>query len=195
MTSLQNYLKETPVITTKIADKIGVNRQQLSLLVKEGKLERIRPGVYQKKGELIDNLKVVVANSEKIIFSHQTALYLHDLCDRIPSYYYISVPQGYNTLHLKKRHKNLRVKYVKKELFTLGLTEITTSFGSIIPVYNLERTICDIIINRNNIDRQVYIDGITRYFKRKEKNIEQLIKYSYLFNIENEVKQYLEVLL
>lgn len=38
MTSLQNYLNERPVITNKDAARIGVNRQLLSVLVKEENL-------------------------------------------------------------------------------------------------------------------------------------------------------------
>lgn len=75
MTSLQNYLNERPVITNKDAARIGVNRQLLSVLVKEGKLERLRPGVYQKAGEVIDDFMLVSANSNQFVFRMRPLLF------------------------------------------------------------------------------------------------------------------------
>ena len=36
----------------------------------------------------------------------------------------------------------------KKDLYELGKTEIKSPQGNLIPVYDIERTICDIIIDR-----------------------------------------------
>ena len=194
MTSLQNYLNERPVITNKDAARIGVNRQLLSVLVKEGKLERLRPGVYQKAGEVIDDFMLVSANSNQVCFSHETALILHDLSDRMPDRLYITVPQGYNTSHIKKRYINLKTRYVERNHHKIGIITMKTYFGNKILVYDMERTICDIIADRENIEKEVFVDAITRYFRRKDKDIKKLIKYSRQFKIENEILRYIEIL-
>ncbi len=50
------------------------------------------------------------------------------------------------------------------------------------------------ILDRKKIDRQIFTDGLTRYFKRADKNLRTLIKYSRKFNIEDEIRRYMEVL-
>ncbi len=194
MNTLKAYLTEYPIITNKEAENIGIGRHVLSDLAKQGKLERIRPGVYQKTGDIVDDFILIASNCTRIVFSHQTALYLHDLFDRTPNIFHISVPQGYNATHIKKRVENLQVRYVKKDLYPIGITNIETSLGNTVQVYDPERTICDIIIDRDKIDKQIFTEGLTRYFRSKEKDLRTLIKYSRTFNIEDEVRRYMEVL-
>lgn len=194
MNTLKEYIKENIVITNKEAEKFGYTRYNLSELTKSGQLERLRPGLYQLKGKVIDDFVLISSNSNRIIFSHQTALYLHDLSDRTPSVFHISVPQGYNASHIKKRYEDLQVHYVKKDLYEIGKTEIKSPQGNLIPIYDIERTICDIIIDREKIDKQIFTDAIKRYFKSNNKNLRLLIKYSRLFKIEDEIRKYMEVL-
>jgi hypothetical protein len=194
MNTLKEYIKENIVITNKEAEKFGYTRYNLSELTKSGQLERLRPGLYQLKGKVIDDFVLISSNSNRIIFSHQTALYLHDLSDRTPSVFHISVPQGYNASHIKKRYEDLQVHYVKKDLYEIGKTEIKSPQGNLIPIYDIERTICDIIIDRKKIDNQIFTDAIKRYFNSNNKNLRRLIKYSRLFKIEDEIRRYMEVL-
>ncbi|SUU92607.1 Uncharacterised protein [Anaerococcus octavius] len=194
MNTLKEYIQENLVITNKEVEDLGYTRHSLSELTKSGQLERLRPGLYQLKGKVIDDFVLISSNSNRIIFSHQTALYLQDLSDRTPNVFHISVPQGYNASHIKNRYEDLQVHYVKKDLYELGKSEIKSPQGNLIPVYDIERTICDIIIDREKIDKQIYTDAIKRYFKSPNKNLRRLIKYSRLFKIEDEIRKYMEVL-
>lgn len=124
MNTLKEYTQENLVITNKEAEKLGYTRHNLSELTKGGQLERLKPGLYQLKGKVIDDFILISSNSNRIIFSHQTALYIHDLSDRTSNVFHISVPQGYNVGHIKKRYEDLQVHYVKKDLYELGQTEI-----------------------------------------------------------------------
>lgn len=74
MNTLKEYIKENVVITNKEAEKLGYTRYNLSGLTKSGQLERLRPGLYQLKGKVIDDFVLISSNSNRIIFSHQTAL-------------------------------------------------------------------------------------------------------------------------
>ena len=195
MNTLKEYIQENLIITNKEAEELGYTRRNLSELTKRGQIERLRPVLYQLKGKVIEDFVLISSNSNRIIFSHQTALYLHDLYDRTPNVFHISVPQGYNASHIKKRYEDLQVHYVKKELYELGKTGIKSPQGNLIPVYDIERTICDIIIDREKIDKQIFTEAIKRYYKSPNKNLRRLIKYSRLFNIEDEIRKYMEVLL
>ncbi|WP_073998008.1 type IV toxin-antitoxin system AbiEi family antitoxin domain-containing protein [Anaerococcus urinomassiliensis] len=194
MNTLKEYIQENLVITNKEAEDLGYSRHNLSELTKSGQLERLRPGLYQLKGKVIDDFVLISSNSNRIIFSHQTALYLHDLSDRTPNVFHISVPQGYNASHIKNRYEDLQVHYVKKELYEIGKTEIKSPQGNLIPIYDIDRTICDIIIDRERIDKQIFTEAMKRYFKSPNKNLRRLIKYSRLFKIEDEIRKYMEVL-
>ena len=51
----------------------------------------------------------------------------------------------------------------KGELHAVGLTDATTSFGNTVRVYDMERTICDIVRSRSTMETQVYQDALKQY--------------------------------
>lgn len=129
----------------------------------------------------------------KMVYSHETALFLHDLTDRDPVAYCVTVPTGYNTSKLK--HDGLIVYTIKKELLELGICTKRTTFGNDIKTYNMERTICDILRDRNNQDVVVVSDALKRYVRRSDKDLNRLMKYAGILRIEKVLRNYLEVLL
>jgi hypothetical protein len=65
--------------------------------------------------------------------------------------------------------------------------------GYSVRVYDPERCICDMIRDKDNVDKQIYIQAIKEYFKGKC-NPRKIIKYAKEFNIESKVRNYMEVL-
>ncbi|MCD5413409.1 MAG: type IV toxin-antitoxin system AbiEi family antitoxin domain-containing protein [Clostridiales bacterium] len=185
--------KSGGVITTKLVETHNIHRQYLGELVKEGKLERVAYGVYITPDVWEDKMYNYQIRKGKMIYSHETALYLLDLTDRDPLSYSITVPYGYNASRLKK--EGLIIHSVKKELFNLGMCMKKTIFGNEVKTYNMERTICDVVRDRNNQDVAVVSEALKRYINRKDKDINKLMNYARLFRIENVLRPYLEVLL
>ncbi len=194
MNILETYFKESDVITNKQAKELGVKRHTLAALAKKGFLERVKNGVYKLKNAIVDEFATISLNCRKVVFSFHTALYLHSFSDRTPGIFHITVPQGYNIKHIKRKLLNIKVHYVKKEHFNLGIVDIKTPFGSTVKCYDMERCVCDIVSKRKFIDRQIFTIAIVEYFNSKNKNIRTLVKYSKVFGIEDEIRKYIEVL-
>jgi len=68
-------------------------------------------------------------------------------------------------------------------------------FGNIVPCYNAERTICDLLRNRNKTEREFLMCALKNYFSSKNKDLNRLYKYSKIFRVEKIVRLYAEVLL
>jgi predicted transcriptional regulator of viral defense system len=127
------------------------------------------------------------------IFSHETALYLFGLTDRTPLFYSVTVPAGYNATPLKA--SGAKVYFVKRDLYALGLTAAKSPHDNDIKAFNLERTICDVLRSRNQIDIQLITVALKRYVNKSEKNIDLLYSYARQFRIQKIVRDYIEVLL
>jgi hypothetical protein len=194
MNALEKHFLENNIITNKQAEEIGIKRHILASLVHKGELERVRNGVYKKKDAIDDDFTAISVNNEQMVFSFHTALYLLGFSDRTPNVFHITVPQGYNAEHIKRKFLNIKVHYVKRDCFNLGLIKTKTPLGSTVKCYNMERCICDIVLKRKSIDKQIFINALTGYFKSKEKNTRNLIKYSRILGIEEEIRKYLEIL-
>ena len=127
------------------------------------------------------------------VFSHESALFFHDMTDREPSTYTITVKTGYNPSSLKA--DGIKVYTIKKELHDVGMITMNTPFGNPVPVYDAERTICDLLRSRSGIEIQTFRDAMKQYAKRREKDLRKLMHYGQLFHVEKLLRQYLEVLL
>ncbi|MDD3094037.1 MAG: abortive phage infection protein, partial [Clostridia bacterium] len=79
--------------------------------------------------------------------------------------------------------------------FSIGRNKTKTNFGNTVDVYDMERTICDIIRNKKDMDPQVYQTAIQEYMKSSEKKLPVLMRYSSIFRIDNIVRTYTEVML
>ena len=178
-------------LTTKDVSDNNIPRLYLTRLVKENKIERVSRGIYVKKNELIDDFVVLQSKSKNAIFSNATALYLHGYSNRIPIKYDITVKNGYNgTL---QKSSNVNLFYTKRELFELGLINYKLDSGNIIRVYDLDKTICDIIKNKKKIDAEIFNKAIKDYFYSKKRNTLKLYEYAKKMNIYNKVRDTFEV--
>ena len=75
------------------------------------------------------------------------------------------------------------------------MSEAITPFGHLVPVYDKERTLCDILRNRKNVDKQILQDALKSYSKRQDKDLRRLMSYAETFRVKSILKPYLEVLL
>jgi len=191
---IQNLLTQgNGMFAASQAAKAGILRQRLASFVKSGLLERAERGIYISPGGLDDALFWMQQRAQKIIYSHETALFLHKLTDRTPIRYSITVPSSYKTSTALKN--SCKIYYIKQELIDLGKTEKMSGMGNYITTYDLERTLCDVIRSRNKIDKQIVIEALKNYSKSKDKDLHRLYKYAGKFGVEKILNQYLEVLL
>lgn len=165
----------------------------LTKLVDEKRLIRVSRGLYMLPSCFEDDYYRLGVMTKHSVFSLETALYLHNFSDRIPVYYNITVPRNYSGSLLKE--KNVKLSYVKQELLDLGVIEIKSPMGQKIRVYDLERTICDIIKFKNKVEPEIFTKALKQYAKSKEKNLNNLVTYAKALNVEKEVRNYLEILL
>jgi predicted transcriptional regulator of viral defense system len=192
--ALEELIKTTGgVITTSLVEENNIHREYIREMIKQGKLEKVAYGVYITPDVWEDKMLIHQLRKKKMIYSHETALFMNDLTDREPLAYSVTVPFGYNDSRLKK--EGLIVHTVKKELFDLGAIVKKTVFGNDVKVYDAERSICDLIRDRNNQDQAIISDALKNYVNRKDKDLNRLITYAGKFRVEKTLNTYLEVLL
>ena len=82
------------IIETKIAAQHGISKAMLFKLCKGEKIHRIVKGQYVLPDEIGDELLSISRRSASIIFSHETALFLHGISDRTPFEHTVTAPSG-----------------------------------------------------------------------------------------------------
>ena len=185
--------KNNGIITTADIVKAGISKPYFAEYSKKRGLERVSHGVYISKDAWYDPFYLLQLRFGQAVFSHDTALYLHDLSDREPTKLTISVKTGYNTSHFQEL--NIKSYTIKTDLYDLGLITMDSPFSNPVKVYNMERTICDIVRSRSSIEIQTFQSALSQFVRKKDRNLPLLMEYAKTFRIEKILKQYLEVLL
>ena len=182
------------VITSRDVTHIGIPRVYLTRMVESGELKRVQPGIYVLPDTILDEFAEIHYRCPKAVYSHGTALFLHDLSDRTPLKHTVTLPSSYNATHLFNV-ENLEIKKSIPVIYAAGITTIASPNGFIVPVYNIEKTICDVVRNKDNMDYQVVTDALKLFSKRPVKNLTRLMQYAKLLRIESVIRTYFEVLL
>ncbi|WP_204909154.1 type IV toxin-antitoxin system AbiEi family antitoxin domain-containing protein, partial [Mordavella massiliensis] len=139
-----------------------------------------------------DELYLLQKTNPKVIFSGETALYIHGLTDREYGRIEVTVPQGYNAVHLRK--KKIQVRAQKEDLYKLGKTVVDSGYGNQIVVYDKERSVCDAVMNRKKMDVQTFQTVMKEYMSDTDRSLQVLIRYAEKLGIRDEMMKYVEVL-
>ncbi|MDO4552632.1 MAG: type IV toxin-antitoxin system AbiEi family antitoxin domain-containing protein [Bacillota bacterium] len=192
-TIYNEILKNNNIITTSQVLALGYSKQLLASYVKNGLLERCRHGIYTLPDAVHDDMYTLMLRSDRIVFSHDTALFLNELSERIPFKHTVTIPS--NTALPGSLKDECRCFYVKPELHGVGIIEKSTTFGNTVRCYNIERTICDFLRCRNRCDEETVTDAIKNYASYDKKDLNLLSVYAKQFKVVKDLKKYLEVLL
>ena len=190
---MEILIQNNNMITTSQVLALGFSKQILNKYVKAGVLERIRQGVYILPDAVHDDMYTLMLRSESIIFSHESALFLHGLSDRTPFMHTITMPSNKTVPGSIK--DECTCFYIKPEWHKLGMTERPTTFGNPVRCYDIERTICDFFRSRSRCDEETVISAIKNYAAYDKKDLNRLALYAELFKVDGELRKYLGVLL
>ena len=181
------------MISTKQVLDLDISKTTLTNYVRSGKIERVGSGIYMLPDTIEDDMYMLSLRSKWIIFSHDTALFLNHLAERTPFIHSITIPSNASVPRSIKQQCSCY--YIKPDLYQLGKTVRKTTFGHVVPCYDAERTICDLIRSRSRYSVEVVTDAIKAYADSDEKDLNKLAEYAEHFRIMKVLKPYLEVLL
>ena len=181
------------IVTATQITEAKIPRRCLTESVDKGFLYKASRGVYVLPNVWEDEMFILQYKYPKGIFSHETALYLHNLTDRTPSSYTMTFPKGYNITAAKT--SGVVSRLVNLENYRLGLIEMQSPCKNKIKVYDIERTLCDIVKNSSTCDVQIVNAAMKIYVKSKGKNINKLFEYAKQLKVTSQIAHYMEVLL
>lgn len=192
---MTDKLNELDYLMPSITIENGISKWKFYKYIKDNDgVEKVSHGIYANKDTWVDNLYVLHQRCPRAVFSHDEAFYYHDLCDREPIVNTLTIYSGYNA-HRLKASTNCKVYTVKKELLDVGKIIVKDNYGNQVPMYNLERTIVDLIRSRSTIEINEFVTVLKTYSRRRDKDLHLLMEYAELFHVSKMVRQYMEVLL
>lgn len=171
----------------------GISDTLICILIHDGIITRLQQGLYTTQSAETDTEHILQLQYSKCIISHESALYHLGYSERIPEKITVTVPRHFGTSRLKD--KNFKIRYCKPELIFHGITEMESIYGNTIKIYNLERTICDVIRHYKSIDIEIANKAIQKYSMDSNKKLSVLMLYAIKMGIADKVQSRLEILI
>lgn len=193
MKSIEDIVDRSGMILTKDVLEQGFSKFQLYSFIEKNKFQRVAHGIYVSPDAWEDENYILSLRYPQGVLSHDEALYFHGLAEREPMRKTITVYTGYGAAALIK--DGIKVFTVKKELLSLGKIDVKTAQGHTVPMYDKERTICDLIRSKSWFEIQDFQYAVKTYVKQNDKDLNKLMEYAKAFHVDKKIREYMEVLL
>ncbi len=178
------------IITTKQIEEIGISRVHIKQFIENGIIERVKKGIYISSDMIEDEFYIFQLKNKNAIFSYNTAMYLFRASERTPDKIDVTVYSGYN---VQRFPNNMRVHYVKKDLLNLGVVMINSPSGFKVKVYNMERTICDILKDRNTgVDKEQTNKFIRNMIVHNQVDLNKIWEYAKKLKCAKQLEKVME---
>lgn len=190
---ITEFKKHNGIMKTSELNDIGLNSRNITKLLDEEKIIKLKKGIYQLSSDIDTPDEVIIAKLfPKAVIYLNSALFYYGYTDRIPSSWQIAVDKDVAKSQFNISYPIITPFYLEKKFINIGVTEYNIDSVKI-KIMDRDRTICDILRYENKIDKEVFNEAIQNYIKDKEKNIKKLMEYAKILRVMNKVKIYIGV--
>jgi predicted transcriptional regulator of viral defense system len=191
--SIQEFFDENEgVATMGTLIKSGINHYQINALLDSGAIIKLKHGVYKWQTDEVnewEDLTYLVPRGVLCLF---TAAFYYELTTFVSSTYHIAIPKKAKIV--LPDYPPIQLYYWDTAAFNLGIVE-TVIQETTIKMYDLEKTVCDIIRFRNKVGIDIAKEVLKNYLKRPDRNLAKLNEYARQLNISTVLSNFLTILL
>ena len=184
---IEDQLKKNGFVSTQ--GLTDWQEQQLKASVRKGEAMRLKNGVYAHidalAGTMVD-IHLIVPNGILCLWS---AWSVYNLTTQIPNAYYVAIKRSRKVV--LPEYPEFQLIYQSDKLLSIGATRKEIQ-GYDVPIFDVERSVCDVVKYRNKAGIDVMAEVLQAYLKRPDKNISLLMDYASKLRIRNTLNHYLE---
>ena len=173
----------------------GIDKNSIKYLVEQNSIIRIKRGSYKWANYINESYDEIIEVSKNVpsgVFCLFTALSYYELTTYNPYELNIAIRRA-TRKPVMPDYPPVKVHYFSDKNYNLGINKLTINNHEI-KIYDMEKTICDIIRFRNTIGFDLVKESLKEYLKRNDRDIGKLIEYARITNIVTIIKPLLEVL-
>jgi predicted transcriptional regulator of viral defense system len=173
----------------------GFQSRDISALVAQGLVERVKPGLYRlagygESGEHAGLVEVCRTVPDGVICL-LSALDYHGLTTFNPSEVYVAIPHGAKPPRIF--YPPIKPFFFRERFYTPAIEHIRTPAGAI-RVYGREKTICDMFRYRRKLGEDLAMEALKQYLKLKDASTARLLEYAAICQARTVMMPYLKAL-
>lgn len=172
----------------------GFTLYKINQLVDMGALKKLNKKYYENTnftGEESDYYYAYAYVPNGVICLLSAAVY-YNLTTYIPTTVDVAIKRKARVSTLPD-WTEVRLYYYTDERFELGVTVVDDGKNRF-RIYDIEKTVVDIVFYREKVGIEETKEILVNYLRRKDRNLNRLIRYAEMMKCDDVMKKYLEVL-
>lgn len=194
MTKTTQISNEQMIFSIQELKDKGFSYYKINQMVEQGILIKLNKKYYENtnfNGEESDFYYAYAFAPNGVICLLSAAVY-YNLSTYRPDAIDIAIPRKAKISTLPD-WPELNVCYFTDERFEVGI-EIIEDGNNRFRIYDIEKTVVDIVFYRGKIGIEETREVLTTYLRRSDRNLNRLLRYAELLKCGDVMKKYLEVL-
>lgn len=195
MTTANDISNDQMIISIEELKEKGLTLYKINQLVNQGVLKKLNKKFYENtgfQGEESDFYYAYAYVPSGVVCLLSAAVY-YNLTTYRPDAVDVAI-QRKSKVSTLPDWPEVNLYYYTDERFELGI-EVIKEGKNLFRIYDIEKTVVDIVFYREKVGIEETKEILTNYLRRKDRNINRLVKYAELMKCGDIMKKYLEVLL
>lgn len=187
--------KGQKIFSMQELNEIGFSQYKVRKLVSDGRLIKLNKSYYENtdySGEESDFYYTEAYAPNGVICLLSAAVY-HHLTTFIPDAVDVAIPRKSKVSTIPD-WPPMNVHHYTDKRHELGVITIKEGKNQF-RIYDMEKTVVDIVFYRERVGIEETKEILVTYLKRKDRNLNRLLKYAELMKCDKTMRQYLEVLI
>lgn len=191
---IMHYVSQHGIVRPRDIEAIGLPREYLLRLHRQGKVVRSGRGLYSLPDAAITERHSYAEVARRVpgsIFCLLSALAFHEITTQSPASVWIALPKGARRPAIST--PSLRVVRLSGPSLTEGIENHKVE-GVPIRIYSVAKTVADCFKFRNKVGLDVAIEALKDALREKKATVNEIYRYAKVCRVGNVIRPYMEAL-
>jgi predicted transcriptional regulator of viral defense system len=191
---ITHYVGQHGIVRPRDIEAIGLPREYLLRLHRQGKIVRSGRGLYSLPDAAITEHHSYAEVARRVpggVFCLLSALAFHEITTQSPTSLWIALPQGARRPAIST--PSLRVIRLSGASLTEGIEKHRVE-GVPIRIYSAAKTVADCFKFRNKIGLDIAIEALKDSLQQKKATVNEIYRYAKACRVSNVIRPYMEAL-
>ena len=182
------------IIRAEDVEAVGISRNYLYRMHKEGLLEKNAVGLYTlPEAPVTENssLAEVAKRLPHAVVCLISALSYHEITTQIPHEIWLTIPRG--SWRPDVEYPPLNLTYVSGPAYSFGIQEHVIN-GVAVKIYSPAKTVADCFKFRNKVGLDVAIEALREAWRSRKVTMDELVEAAGIDRVSKIIRPYLEAI-
>jgi predicted transcriptional regulator of viral defense system len=188
------YVRQNGMVRPRDIELIGIPREYLLRLHRQGKLNRTSRGIYSLPDAAITERHSYAEVAKRVpeaVLCLLSALAFHEITTQSPASIWIALGKGARKPAILS--PSLRVVRLTEPSLSAGVEKHPVE-GVTVRVYSAAKTVADCFKFRNKIGLDIAIEALKDCLRQRKSTVNEIYRYAKICRVSNVIRPYMEAL-